>query len=243
MFVEFQLIVVAFIAGVLTILAPCIFPLLPILLGTSTDKSENRNRAITVIVSLLVSIAVLTVALYGTSNALGIDQGVLRGISASILMIIGLFMVFPKVWENISQKFGLSTNSNKLLGKAMSKNGRTRDVLIGASLGPVFSSCSPTYGLIIATILPVNFTTGLMYLLWYLLGLGIMFLLIAILGQKFVSKLSWATDPDGWFKRIIGILFVLIGVSIIFGWDKDFEILLLELDFYDSLVNFELNLQ
>jgi cytochrome c biogenesis protein CcdA len=229
MFVEFQLIVVAFIAGVLTILAPCIFPLLPILLGTSTDKSENRNRAITVIVSLLVSIAVLTVALYGTSNALGIDQGVLRGISASILMIIGLFMVFPKVWENISQKFGLSTNSNKLLGKAMSKNGRTRDVLIGASLGPVFSSCSPTYGLIIATILPVNFTTGLMYLLWYLLGLGIMFLLIAILGQKFVS--------------IIGILFVLIGVSIIFGWDKDFEILLLELDFYDSLVNFELNLQ
>jgi cytochrome c biogenesis protein CcdA len=124
----------------------------------------------------------------------------------------------------------------------MSKNGRTRDILIGVSLGPVFSSCSPTYGLIIATILPVNFTTGLVYLLWYLLGLGLMFALIAILGQKFVSKLSWATDPDGWFKRMIGLLFMFIGLSIFFGWDKEFEALLLELDFYDNLVNFELNL-
>ena len=217
--------------------------MLPILIGTSADKSENRNRAFTVIVSLLISIAVLTVLLFGTSNALGIDEGVLRGISAVILVLIGVFMVFPLLWEKISQKLKFSTGSNKLLGRAMKKDGKARDILIGVSLGPVFSSCSPTYGLIIATILPQDFTTGLLYLLWYLLGLGMMFALIAVLGQKFVSKLTWATDPDGWFKRSIGLLFIIIGVAVFFGLDKDFEAWLLELDFYDSLVNFELNLQ
>ncbi len=239
---ELQLLFVSFIAGALTILAPCIFPLLPILIGTSADGKADRNRAFTVIASLLISITVLTLAIHGTSNFFNLNEGVLRGVSATILVLVGLVMVFPKVWDSISAKFGISTSSNKLLGKAMSKGGRGGDILIGASLGPVFSSCSPTYGIIIATILPTNFAEGVFYLLWYILGLGLMFTLIAVLGNKFISKIQWATDPDGWFKRAVGGLFLLIGVAVLFGWDKDFEAWLLQFDFYDNLVQFELDL-
>lgn len=239
---ELQLILVSFIAGVLTILAPCIFPLLPILIGTSADGKTDRNRAFTVIASLLISITVLTLLIHGTSNFFNIDEGVLRGVSAGILVLVGLVMVFPKIWESISVKLGFGSSSNKLLGKAMAKNGRGGDILIGASLGPVFSSCSPTYGIIIATILPTNFAQGAFYLFWYILGLGLMFVLIALLGKKFISKLAWATDPDGWFKRAIGGLFLLVGISIVFGWDKDFEAWLLQFEFYNSLVGFELGL-
>lgn len=239
---ELQLLIVSFIAGVLTILAPCIFPLLPILIGTSADGKADRNRAFTVIASLLFSITVLTLLIHGTSNFFNLDEGLLRGMSASILILVGLVMIFPKIWESISVKLGLGTSSNKLLGRAMAKGGRGGDILIGASLGPVFSSCSPTYGIIIATILPANFAEGALYLLWYVLGLGLMFILIAVLGNKFVSRISWATDPDGWFKRAVGGLFLLIGVAIVFGWDKDFEAWLLQFDFYNNLVQFELDL-
>jgi cytochrome c biogenesis protein CcdA len=240
--VEIQLILISFIAGVLTILAPCIFPLLPILIGTSADGKANRNRAFTVIVSLLVSIIVLTLLIYGTSNVLGINEGVLRVFSAIIIISIGLVTLFPHIWESFSAKFGLGNSSNRLLGRAMKKDGKSRDILIGASLGPVFSSCSPTYGLIIATILPQDFATGTLYLLWYVFGLGLMFFLIAVLGQKITSKLTWAVDPNGWFKRSIGALFLIIGVAIIFNLDKSFETWLLQFEFYDSLVNFELQL-
>ncbi len=239
---ELQLVFVSLIAGALTILAPCIFPLLPILIGTSVDGKADRNRAFTVIASLLISIAALTLLIHGTSNFFNIDEGVLRGISATILVLIGLVMLFPRVWEKLIAKLGLGTSSNKWLGKAMSKGGRSGDILIGAALGPVFSSCSPTYGVIIATILPADFAEGTFYLLWYLLGLGLMFALIAFLGRKFISKISWATDPEGWFKRSVGALFLLIGVSIFFGWDKDFEAWLLQFEFYNNLVNFELDL-
>ena len=236
---ELQLVIVSFIAGVLTILAPCIFPLLPILIGTSADGKTSRNRAFTVIISLLVSIAILTLLIHGTSNVLGLDEGILRAISATIIVIVGLVMLFPRSWERFSAKLGFESGSNKLLGKAMQKDGVSRDILIGASLGPVFSSCSPTYGLIIATILPQDFANGALYLVWYLLGLGFMFGLIAFLGKRFISKLSWATDPDGWFKRGVGGLFLLIGVSILFNWDKGFETWLLQFELYDNLVNFE----
>jgi cytochrome c biogenesis protein CcdA len=216
--------------------------LLPILIGSSADKKTSRNKAITVIASLLITIIVLTLLIYGTSNALGINEGVLRAISGGIIITIGFVTLFPNIWENLSLKLGLGTSSNKLLGKAMKKDGKAGDILMGAALGPVFSSCSPTYGLIIATILPQDFAVGTIYLLWYVFGLGLMFVLIAVLGRKFTSKLAWATDPNGWFKRVIGLLFLIIGFAIIFNLDKSFEAWLLEWEFYDSLVNFEIQL-
>jgi len=240
--VEVQLIFVAFVAGVLTVLAPCIFPLLPILLGSSAGSDKGRNRAFTVIVSLLVSIVLVTTLIFGTSNIIGINTGVLRFISAVIIISIGIITLFPLIWENLSNRLGINTSSNSLLGRAMKKDGVAGDILIGAALGPVFSSCSPTYGLIIATILPQNFIQGMVYLLWYVLGLGLVFTLIAVLGKKFTSKILWMTDPNGWFKRSMGAIFILIGITILFSYDKIFEAWLLQLEFYDKLVDFELKL-
>ena len=239
---EIHLIGLSLLAGIMTILAPCIFPLLPILIGSSADGSSNKNRAFTVIISLLVSITVLTILIHGTSNVLGLSQGLLRLVSAVIILFVGAVSLFPMWWNKLSLLLKFESSSNGMLAKAMGKNGRSRDILTGAALGPVFSSCSPTYGLIIGTILPQSFLTGLVYLLWYIVGLGLMFTLIALLGQRFTSKLSWATDPNGWFKRAIGLLFVVIGVAILFNLDKSFEAWLLGFDFYTNLVEFEINL-
>ena len=53
--------------------------------------------------------------------------------------------------------------------------------MVGLSLGPVFSSCSPTYAIILAVILPASFLTGLLNLFAYVLGLSIALLVIALL--------------------------------------------------------------
>ena len=110
---------------------------------------------------------------------------------------------------------------------------------MGASLGPVFNSCSPTYAIIIAAILPASFIEGFIYLAAYAIGLSLMLLLIAYFGQGLVRKLGWATDPSGWFRKAIGTLFLLVGISLILGLDKEVQTYILENGWYDPIYNLE----
>ena len=64
----------------------------------------------------------------------------------------------------------------------------TKYVFMGFALGPVFSSCSPTYALILAIILPAGFVFGTIALISYILGLAFILLLIAAFGQKLIKK-------------------------------------------------------
>ena len=63
-------------------------------------------------------------------------------------------------------------------------------ILMGAALGPVFSSCSPTYALILAIVLPAGFLFGFLALVSYTLGLAAILFAIAIFEQKLVKKLK-----------------------------------------------------
>jgi sulfite exporter TauE/SafE len=106
--------------------------------------------------------------------------------------------------------------------------------MMGAALGPVFSSCSPTYFVILATVLPQSFGVGLVYLGVYAAGLSIILLLISYLGQKFVKKVEWASNPNGIFKRGLGVVFILVGIFIITGFDKKIQTFILDKGYFNS---------
>lgn len=63
-------------------------------------------------------------------------------------------------------------------------------MLLGASLGPVFGACSPTYALYVAVVLPTQPIVGLINLLAFVIGLSLMLLLIAHFGQRLVKNLA-----------------------------------------------------
>ena len=236
-----QLVFVSIIAGMLTIFAPCIFPLLPVLLGASVG-SRQRHKATRIIISLLASVLIISLLLYALTSVFPIQQSLLRAISGLLLLFIGTTMLFPDLWEKVTART-LSQSSNGLLAKAMKNDSAFGDYLVGAALGPVFSSCSPTYGIIVATILPVSVFDGLFYLVCYLIGLGVVFSLIAIAGSVITKRFSWIANPHGWIKRIVGIIIIFIGILVLFNIDKLFEAWLLNNDFYESLTRFELDLQ
>ena len=131
----------------------------------------------------------------------------------------------------------LSTSGNAVVGSGYTKKSIWGDVTIGAALGPVFSSCSPTYFLILAAVLPVSFWLGTVYLLVYIAGLASVLLLIALLGQRFVGSITWAADPHGWFKRGLGIIFLIVGIAVFTGLDKQFQAFILDTGF--NTVQFE----
>jgi hypothetical protein len=63
--------------------------------------------------------------------------------------------------------------------------------------------------------------------------LSLVLLLLGLLGERLAQKLSSLSDPRGWFKRIIGLLFVLLGLMIAFGYEKKLETAILEGGYLD----------
>jgi cytochrome c-type biogenesis protein len=216
------LLIISFVSGVLTVLAPCVLPLLPVIIGSSVSNS-NKFKPYIIILGLLLSITIFTILLKASTALLGIDPLFWKVISGGIVTLFGLVYIFPGIWEKITVALKLSSKSDKLLENASNKEGWVGDILIGAALGPVFASCSPTYSLIIATVLPVSFIAGIGYIIVYALGLGSIMLLVALLGRKIVNKLKWASNPNGWFKKILGVLFLIVGISVMTGFDKIIE--------------------
>lgn len=238
------LLVLCFLAGILTIAAPCVFTLLPVIVGGSvarsgSDARSNTLRPIIITASLAVSIIIFTLLLKATTSLLGVPQQVWQIIAGLIVIGLGANFLAPKLWTRFAASSGAHEKSNKLLGKAYFKKGYGGDVLTGAALGPVFSSCSPTYAFVVASILPTSFIEGMAYLLAYVAGLSITLLLIAYAGQTAALKLGWLADPSNNFRKVIGVLFIIVGASIILGLDKKLEAGLVESGALDWLVNFE----
>lgn len=228
-----ELLIVSFVAGVLTILAPCILPLLPVIIGGVASQQKDLRAPFIITASLAVSLFIFTLLLKAGTALLGIPTIVWQLISGGIIVAFGVIILFPSLWERVAAKLNIASNS--LLAKASKKQGIGRHILVGAALGPVFSSCSPTYALILATVLPVSPAEGLLYLLAYVIGLSSVLLLVGLVGQQFVTKLGWASNPHGWFKRLLGIIFIAVGVAVIFGLDKQLQAFILESGLYDPI--------
>lgn len=224
--------VVSFVAGVLTVLAPCILPLLPVVIGSSAS-GRSRLTPYVVVGSLAVSIILFTYLLKASTAFIMVPPEFWTYLSGGIIFVFGLTLVFPTLWESIPGLSKLSVGSNKLMGAGLKKKSLWGDALVGAALGPVFSTCSPTYFVILASVLPASFALGTAYLLAYTLGLSLVLLMLALLGERLAERLSGFADSKGWFKRSIGILFIVLGLMIALGYEKKLETAILEVGFFD----------
>ena len=219
------LLFISFVAGALTVLAPCILPVLPIIIGGAAQDHRRRNPYI-ITASLAVAVVLFTLLLKFSTLFINIPPQVWSYVSGVVIIFFGLITIFPNFWDKLNFKLGLSAGSDRILNSSAHQSGRLGDVLIGLSLGPVFSSCSPTYFLILAAVLPQSFGKGIADLIAYALGLSLVLLLVSLLGQKFIARAKVATNPRGIFKRSLGVLFILVGIFIFTGADKKLQVFL-----------------
>lgn len=241
------LLVLSFLAGVLTIAAPCVLPLLPVIVGGSIVDDDKGKRdwvkPLIVVGSLAISVIAFTLLLKASTSLLGVPVMVWQIIAGAIVILLGLHMLLPGLWEKATSRFNLLGKSYVTLGKAERREGYTGAVLTGAALGPVFTSCSPTYAFIVAVSLPASFALGFSYLVAYAIGLSVTLLLVAYLGRAFVQKVGWLSDPNGTFRKVIGILFIVVGLVVIFGLDKTLQTYILDQGWYAPIGNFEESLR
>jgi cytochrome c-type biogenesis protein len=248
----------ALVAGVLTTLAPCVLPLLPVIVGGSVAPAGrgtaaapattpsgttapattavagpatapapvvlgDRQRAFVIAGSLALSVMLFTLALRASTALIDIPPQTWTGISGGLLVALGLVQLFPAAWEQLSTRLGLAARSNRLIRPDRATRGWAGAALTGAALGPVFSSCSPLYAYVVATVLPTSWPRGMVLLTAYVVGLAGTLLLVAVAGQRAVRRLRAAADPHGWLRRVVGLLFVLVGLAVLTGTDRDLQ--------------------
>jgi len=233
------LLLLAFFAWVLTVLAPCVLPLLPVVLGTSLEWRERSYAPFLVILWLSTSILIFSLILKASTLLIDIHPNTWKYLSGGILVFLWLIYIFPDIWKKITSLLRFNSKSSELLSKADTKQGIVKYLLLWAALWPVFSSCSPTYLIILAIILPVSFFIWLSALLAYILWLVLILALIAFFGQRFSRKLKFLNGKK--VSKFLWVIFLIIGLAIISGYDKKIETWLLSKNFL-NLTEFEQNL-
>ncbi len=220
------LLLISFLAGCLTILAPCVLPVLPVIVGSSIGgQKKDKARPFIIVASLALSIICFTLLLKVSTVLINLSPSVLTGFSGGLLVLLGLTALFPEFWERLVIKLNWQAKSQRFLGKGeRNKSKYIGPVLTGVALGPVFASCSPTYAFILASVLPSSFAAGLFFLFAYTLGLVITLLIVAIMGRKFIYKFDWAVDTHSIFRRSLGVVFILIGIAVMSGYQTKSEV-------------------
>lgn len=236
------LLVSSFIAGMFSILAPCVITLLPVMMARGADGRRPRSP-VYVIAGLAGSIVLFSILLKSTTLLLGVPQGVWTALSGGIVLVFGITMIFPGLWERLALTLRLPVAAQQNLARVSGRRGRVADVVLGASLGPVFSACSPTYALIVASILPATPLVGLTYLLAYVAGLALLMGVVIRFGRSVLVRLSWGIDPHSMFHKIMGVVLVLIGLMILTGFDKVIISYLVSHGLFDWQVNLESSIQ
>jgi cytochrome c biogenesis protein CcdA len=219
----------ALLAGILSILSPCVLPLIPIVIGAATGEHRFGPAALAAgLASSFVAIG-LFVATIGFS--IGLDQDVFRAVAAVLLIAIGGALLVPRLQAQVAAAAGPIGNWAQMQTGDMQGRGLGRQFAIGILLGAVWSPCvGPTLGA--ASLLAARAENlGLVALTMFAFGIGaaVPLLLIGLMSREALGR--WrgrmlAAGSGG--KSVLGAILVATGILILTGFDKRLETLLVE---------------
>src|SRR3989344_511310 len=234
------LILFAFLAGVVTILSPCILPILPVILSSSLTGSKKRPLG--VVTGFIISFTFFTLFLSLIVKSLGIPAGALRSFSIIIILIFGLGLLLPNFQALLERFF---TYFSRFSPKLKEDSGFVGGVLIGASIGLVWTPC---VGPILASIISLAITgsvSGQAALITfpYSLGTAIPMLAIVYGGRNLLNKVPWLTRNTAKIQKVFGVLMILIALAIFFNFDRKFQTYILDKfpNYGAGLISFESN--
>jgi cytochrome c biogenesis protein CcdA/thiol-disulfide isomerase/thioredoxin len=207
----------AFVGGVLTILSPCILPVLPFVFSRA-DQPFRRSG-----LPLLTGMA-LTFALVATAAAFGghwvvrLNQGG-RYIAIAIFLVLGLTLLFPSLAEALTRP--LVQAGAKIQGGPTSEASVGKSFVLGISTGLLWAPCAgPILGLILtgAAIQGPGARSSLL-LLFYALGAATSLGIALLAGKKVFTALKRSLFFDVWIRRVLGAAVIVGAVAIALGWD------------------------
>lgn len=214
----------AFVAGVITILSPCVLPLLPLILATATQR--GRARPYGVILGFIAAFSAATLALSALVKALGVPPDLNRTLSAVVLVLLGLVMLVPGLQLQFERWAG------GLAGRAPAAAGAGfgGGLVVGLGLGLAWSPCvGPIMASVITLALNQAVGPGAVGItLAFSLGTALPMAAVLIGGRSLVRRLDFYGRHAQAIQQVFGLVVALTGLAIWFGWDRGIQIALLE---------------
>lgn len=214
---------VAFISGLFTILAPCIWPLLPIVLADVT-QSKSKRRPLGITAGVAISFAFLTLAVSFLESSLGLNPNVLRKVAVVVLLVIGFSMVVPALSHR------LEATISRLAGRfgGVGRNQRSDfsgGFITGLALGVVWTPCSGPILASVATLAATNKVSlqVVFVTLFYVAGVSIPLFGFAVGGQKLLAKSRRLSKHTARIQIASGAIMILTAFAIYTNYDKTLE--------------------
>jgi cytochrome c biogenesis protein CcdA len=212
----FILIAIGFLAGVATVLSPCILPILPIMLSGAVG---GKNKPYGILTGFVLSFATFTVLATFIVRSLGIDLEILRYVAAAILIVMGALLLFPKVQYKFNSLIKLpSASSDK-------GDGFGGGFATGATLGLVWAPCA---GPILAAVITLAATTKIsaisfLIVLAYALGTGLVMLIIILASRRLLEKVKGLYTHLETIHKVFGVIIIITALGIGTGYDRNLQ--------------------
>ncbi len=211
-------------AGSLTTLSPCVFPILPLVIGSAVQA--NRFAPVAMGVGMALSFSMIGVLLGLLGPALNIDGDSIRLAGAVLLMAFGIVMLVPALDKRFSGWMMPIASSANNMSSRLKPDSLWGALLLGSLLGLVWSPCSgPLLGSALALVASDGGgLQGGIILGVFGIGAAIPLVVVAYASRSgFGSMRGWVMAHIGLLKKSFGILLLFLGMAIWSGGDKWLE--------------------
>ncbi|MDI4237997.1 cytochrome c biogenesis CcdA family protein [Bradyrhizobium sp. Arg237L] len=211
--------VLALLAGVVTVAAPCTLPMLPILLGASIGQTSKARPAM-IALGFVMSFSMVALLLGAITRAFDFDPNVLRTGAAILLLGFGLLMIWPAPFEWLTIRIGGLTAGGSP-DNATPSQGLVGGFVLGTTLGLVWTPCAgPVLGSIL-TIVATSKDTGWasLQLVVYAVGAAIPMLAIAYGGQAVTTRIRSIARIAPRLQQGFGVVIIAFAALSYFQYD------------------------
>lgn len=219
------LIAFAFLAGVVTVLSPCILPVLPIVLSGSL--SGGRRRPIGIVLGFIASFTFFTLFLASIVRVLRVSPDILRGFSVMVIFLFGLSLVLPQMQYLFERLF---VKLARFTPKVSADSGFLGGLFIGISIGLIWTPC---VGPILASVISLALTgsvtsTAFFITLAYSIGTALPMFAIVYGGRNLLDKVPWLMANTIKIQKAFGVLMMIVAVGILLNIDRKFQSFILD---------------
>lgn len=217
----------AFLSGIVTILSPCILPVLPVVLAGGLGK--EKSRPLGVVIGFVASFVFFTLALASIVQALGVPPDALRIVAVVLILLFGLVLLLPalgRLFEAVFARIAsLGSPGSKGAEKARGAGGFWSGIGLGLGLGLVWTPCvGPIMASVISLALSRHVDGGsVLITLAYTLGTAIPLFAVMVGGRALLTRVPWLLRRSGAIQRGFGIVMIAVAAMIGFGLDRRFQ--------------------
>lgn len=218
----------AFLAGIVTILSPCILPVLPIILSGSVTGSKKYPYG--VVAGFILSFTFFTIFLSSIVKLTGISGDAVRNFAIIIIFVFGLVLIFPKLlvqFELLASKLVSKTSSNS---GSVKRDGVWGGFIVGCSLGLIWTPC---VGPILASVIALSISgtiagSSLLIVLSYAIGTAIPMFAILYGGRQVINKVPGLLANLPRIQAVFGVIMILMSIALYFQVERSLQAYVLE---------------